>query len=113
MQPPLALLLHAEHAVRAQQAKVGAGNVHGKPGQLRESDINPKYLIGQIKKAGGEIPDLYLACGTEDSLIDENRSFRAYLEENQIPVLYHEQPGEHDWDYWNKELQPAVRWLME
>ncbi len=87
--------------------------IFGKPGQLRESDRNPKYLIGQIKKAGGEIPDLYLACGTEDSLIDENRSFRAYLEENQIPVLYHEQPGEHDWDYWNKELQPAVRWLME
>lgn len=35
VQPPLALLLHAEHAVRAQQAKVGAGNVHRKPGQLR------------------------------------------------------------------------------
>lgn len=87
--------------------------IFGEPGQLRESDRNPKFLIEQIRKAGGEIPELYLACGTEDSLIGENRRFRDDLYEKQIPVLYHEQPGAHDWDYWNRELQPAVRWLMK
>ena len=70
-------------------------------------------MIEQIREAGGEIPELYLACGTEDSLIGENRRFRDDLYEKQIPVLYHEQPGAHDWDYWNRELQPAVRWLMK
>lgn len=87
--------------------------IFGEPGQLRESDRNPKFLIEQIREAGGEIPELYLACGTEDSLIGENRRFRDDLYEKQIPVLYHEQPGAHDWDYWNRELQPAVRWLMK
>lgn len=87
--------------------------IFGEPGEIRESDRNPKYLIEQIQKQQGMVPELYLACGTEDALIEESRSFRKYLDYNQIPVIYHEQSGKHDWEYWNKELQLAIKWLME
>lgn len=97
----------------AMKNKAFLREIFGSPEQLKESDRNPKYLIEQIKEQGGEIPELYLACGTEDTLIEVNRSFREYLNQNQIPVIYHEQPGEHDWEYWNKELQLAIGWLME
>lgn len=87
--------------------------VFGEPGGMKESEKNPRYLLARLKKEGADLPELYMACGTEDYLIEKNRNFLAFLREQQIPVHYHEQPGIHDWEYWNKELQLAVPWLMK
>ena len=87
--------------------------VFGEPGEMKESEKNPRYLLARLKKEGADLPELYMACGTEDYLIEKNRNFLAFLREQQIPVHYHEQPGIHDWEYWNKELQLAVPWLMK
>lgn len=80
---------------------------------LENSEKNPKFVIEQIKKKKGIIPELYLACGTEDFLIGNNRRFVEHLNKNQIPVIYKEESGKHDWDYWNKALEPAIGWLMQ
>jgi len=57
---------------------------------------------------GGPLPYFYLACGTADSFLDTNRSFAAELSSRALPYEYHETPGEHSWDYWDRELHPLL-----
>ena len=45
-------------------------------------------------KAAGRVPRLYLDCGTEDYLLDANRSFIATFDEMRVPHTYKEFPGD-------------------
>lgn len=59
----------------------------------------------QIKK----LPFIYVDCGTEDFLIQNNREFAALLTEKKIPHEYRQLPGAHDWKYWNSQVQEFLR----
>lgn len=54
-------------------------------------------------------PYLYLACGTADFFLDTNRAFVHELSSRKIEYEYHETPGEHTWDYWDRELRPLLQ----
>lgn len=79
---------------------------------LDTSDSNPEYLLSELVKNSDEIPEIYMACGTEDFLINENREFKAFLDKHGISVNYVEGEGVHDWVYWNRHLEPAIRWML-
>jgi S-formylglutathione hydrolase FrmB len=57
-----------------------------------------------------KLPKLRLDCGTEDFLLNDNREFHARLDELKIPHEYHESPGSHHWDYWDRHIQDALAW---
>ena len=42
-----------------------------------------------------------------------NREFRDFLKEKKVPRHIHRIPGGHSWDFWNRALEPAVKWMME
>lgn len=52
-----------------------------------------------------ELPFLYLDCGTEDFLIQNNRDFQAILIEKKIPHEFRQLPGKHDWKFWDSQVQ--------
>ncbi|MCD9189577.1 MAG: esterase family protein [Pyrinomonadaceae bacterium] len=52
-----------------------------------------------------ELPFLYLDCGTEDFLIQNNRDFQAILIEKKIPHEFRQLPGKHDWKFWDSQIQ--------
>ncbi|MFA6168268.1 MAG: alpha/beta hydrolase-fold protein [Gemmatimonadaceae bacterium] len=52
----------------------------------------------------GKLPYLYLDCGTEDGLLDVNREFAALLLRRKAAYEYHELPGGHTWDYWDRRV---------
>jgi S-formylglutathione hydrolase FrmB len=54
-------------------------------------------------------PALRIDCGTEDFLIEDNRAFHAHLTEIGYPHEYEEFPGEHEWGYWDRHVQEAIR----
>lgn len=54
-------------------------------------------------------PYFYLACGTGDFFSDTNRAFVRQLSSRKIAYEYHETPGEHTWEYWDKALQPMLQ----
>jgi S-formylglutathione hydrolase FrmB len=56
-------------------------------------------------------PELFIRCGTEDSLIAGNRRIASHLENNGIDFLYHEQPGGHTWSLWDKDIDAYLDWL--
>ena len=57
----------------------------------------------------GNLPALRIDCGTSDGLIEQNREFHEYLDELEIAHEYEEFAGAHDWAYWDKHIQGALR----
>ena len=47
---------------------------------------------------------LWIACGTEDRLIDANRKFRGWLKSKGIRLTEIETPGQHTWMVWRRNL---------
>lgn len=88
-------------------------SVFGNLDELEESVNNPEYLVKELKKQKEEIPAIYMAVGTEDFLLENNRQMHAFLEAEQIEHTYIEGPGAHEWDFWNAHIEPAVCWLLE
>ena len=55
------------------------------------------------------LPFIYLDCGTEDFLFQNNREFVSLLIEKKIPHEYRQLPGAHNWQYWDKQVQEFLR----
>jgi S-formylglutathione hydrolase FrmB len=79
--------------------------------KLLGSHNDPKALAKKLAEEGSEIPNIYIACGTEDFLIEQNRDFHRYLEQLEIKHEYIEGPGVHDWIFWNNYILKGLEWL--
>lgn len=55
-------------------------------------------------KANGQLRLLWIACGTEDRLIEANRKFREWLQSKGIHHTDIETPGAHTWMVWRRNL---------
>jgi enterochelin esterase family protein len=55
-------------------------------------------------KSNQQIRLLWIACGTDDHLIEINRAFRSWLASKNIQHLDIETPGEHTWMVWRRNL---------
>ena len=65
--------------------------------------LKPEMLAGlDAKKA--DLRVLWIACGTEDSLIEPNRRLIAGLKAEGLPVTAVETPGMHVWLVWRDNL---------
>lgn len=83
----------------------------GKPENVKGSDADPKALAKKLKDTGGLLPNIYMACGSEDILIDQNRDLNAYLNSISYDHIYVESPGIHDWTFWDNYIEKALLWL--
>ena len=54
---------------------------------------------------------MYMACGTEDPLIDVNRRYRDFLISEGVDLKYEEGPGAHDWKFWDTYIEKVIDWL--
>lgn len=80
----------------------------GEPSELLESDNNPEYLVKKLKASGQELPEIYMACGTEDFLLEPNRQMHRFLEEQGVAHEYWEDTGIHDLVFWSKCVEKYV-----
>ena len=79
---------------------------------LRQYD--PLSLLVQIKNSGGQLPELFVCCGTEDPLTYRaDCALRDGLQEHGIALEYRETPGIHNAFYWNQALPEAMDFLMK
>lgn len=83
-------------------------DLFGDPASLKGSDKDPEAQYMKLKKAGADIPLLYMAIGTEDDLLENNREFRDFLVKEGAELIYEEGPGIHDWFFWNEYLDKGL-----
>ena len=76
-----------------------------------QSDKNPKVLVKELIAQGKELPSIFMACGTEDFLLEKNEDFAKFLKEQGVPFTYVKAPGGHEWDFWDTHIKEALEWL--
>lgn len=79
--------------------------------QFAGSDKDPKALAKAIVTEGKPAPNLYIACGSEDFGIAQNRDYSRYLTEIGFEHIFMESPGEHNWAFWDDYIEKALVWL--
>lgn len=86
-------------------------NVMGGIATIKNSDRDYCYLIDQLIEKGESIPEIYLAIGREDFLLEPARHYHEFLNDRKAPVTYIEDNGGHEWDFWDKYLKLFLEWL--
>lgn len=76
-----------------------------------KSDVNPKVLVDRLVKEKVEIPDIFMACGLDDSLLPANEDFADYLKKKGVKVHFETAPGAHEWDFWDTYIKKGLDWL--
>ncbi len=56
---------------------------------------------------------LWIACGTDDRLLDNNRKFRGWLNSKDIHYVGIETPGAHTWMVWRRNLTAFLPLLFQ
>ncbi|MEH0844258.1 alpha/beta hydrolase family protein [Micromonospora sp. CPCC 205711] len=67
--------------------------------------------VALVRHAGADTPPLYVACGTEDFLYDDNLRFVEAARGQGVGVTVDFSPGAHDWAYWDAKIQDVLAWL--
>ena len=117
-------------ALRNPSSCVFAGSLSGALAAARDLDTQAPDLAKKLREVFGPasdptrkhndvflllekasppgMPYFYLACGIEDSFLSLNREFAAELSRRNFHYEYHETPGEHAWDYWDRGVKAML-----
>lgn len=97
-------VIYGEHVrpMAPEFARILGENPTGGPNDL--------YALAE-KNDKAALPALRIDCGTEDHLIEANRTFHAHLETLGISHEYEEHPGAHDWAYWDLHIQDTLKFM--
>lgn len=79
---------------------------------VEDRDVNPEVLIKRLKAQNARIPDIFMCCGTEDFLLENNRQMHRFLLDEQVRHQYFESAGNHDMVFWNEYIIKAVEWMF-
>lgn len=60
-----------------------------------------------------DAPYFYFDCGTEDRLLAANRTLAQELAARPLAYEYHEVPGTHGWEFWDRRLPAFLRLVEE
>jgi enterochelin esterase-like enzyme len=66
--------------------------------------LNYAQKLATLEPKAANLQLLWIACGTDDSLIEPNRKFIEFLKTKNMPVTQIETPGYHTWMVWRDNL---------
>lgn len=73
---------------------------------------NDLFHMAEVRKNDGSpLPELFIACGSEDFLIEDNRKMNAHLDKLGYDVTYEESPGTHNWEFWDDKIQHVLSYI--
>lgn len=75
---------------------------------LKENVLAEESTLQWILANKNLLPLFRFDCGRDDILIEANRKLHETLIENEIPHIYEEYPGAHEWPYWQKHIVDTI-----
>ena len=114
---PHPFALPVQYATTADQLKQIGGSFSTRYAHFWGTDLDrwraadPAHIAEQLVSHGGSVPALFLDCGTEDGLVDENRALDAELRRLNIQHWYAEWAGAHTWRYWSTHVRESLAWM--
>lgn len=91
----------------------GNGEFANMFGNFEEYEKSPWNIARTYAEADKkDIPELFIGCGDRDIAVDgQVKYFKKALDDSQVPYKYWETKGNHDYDTWEKMLDPAFSFL--
>ena len=83
------------------------GDLH----KVKGSQHDLLAVAKKVHRSRGPKPALWACCGTEDFLLEGNRSFRDHAAKIGYPLVYEESAGTHEWGFWDANIQRVLDWL--
>lgn len=77
------------------------------------NELSSEYDIYDLIKHSQNHPDLFLACGEEDFLYNENKDLHNWLMSQDVNHQFQTSSGDHSWSYWRQMIYPAIDWLLK
>jgi putative tributyrin esterase len=88
----------------SQHERTPKGDAFATP---EDADAHDPFLLVE-KVPADKLPHLYIDCGTEDFLYNDNREFVRLLLDKKIPFTWSETPGRHEPAYWMREIRQSM-----
>ena len=82
-------------------------SVFGNLDKLKGSDMDPKALIENCN----DVPDIFMACGENDFLLDKNVDFYEFLNSKNIDCEFIVPEGEHTWEFCDRYIKQFIKTL--
>ena len=73
----------------------------------------PGIAAQSAQKINSQLRMLWIACGTEDGLLDANQKFIAWLKQQGLQPIAIETPGRHAWMVWRENLTQFAPLLFQ
>ncbi|PKM69642.1 MAG: hypothetical protein CVU94_02945 [Firmicutes bacterium HGW-Firmicutes-19] len=86
-------------------------DIFGEAQKVKGSDNDLLALALNLKQSNKPLPKIYIWCGTEDFLYDQNMTMKKHLDELNIDLTYEESAGDHSWHVWDVQIQRVLEWL--
>jgi enterochelin esterase-like enzyme len=64
----------------------------------------PEALVPVPGETAKKLKLLWISCGDQDRLITFSQRLHKYLKENNVPHIWHVEPGVHDFKVWKSDL---------
>ncbi len=76
------------------------------------ADFQPSVLAERIAKSGKKFPKMYMACGGQDALFEQNKKFRDKLISLGADVTWDEiEQYKHEWRFWDIQIEKFMEWI--
>ncbi|MDB5088147.1 MAG: xynZ 2 [Mucilaginibacter sp.] len=73
---------------------------------IKDEDVFETFLHYRT-----QLPPVRFDCGTNDLLINYNRSLHKKMDKEGMLHLYEENPGGHEWTYWAKHIIQSLKFF--
>jgi len=77
------------------------------------TDINPAVQVIKAIANQAALPDIFMACGAQDFLHNENVQFSEFLDSHHVKHAFEEGDGQHNFDYWKPKAISGLRYLLK
>ncbi len=78
--------------------------------KLTGSSFDPQVWLRRADLV--RLPRLFVSCGLQDDLYPFSLQFTAWARAAGVDVTFHEEPGRHDWFFWNRQLGRFLAFAM-
>jgi putative tributyrin esterase len=87
--------------------------IFGNPMEIDATTRDLFHLASAYARRCEGAPPLpvYVSCGTEDFLYEQNVRFRDHLAKLGFDLEYREGPGKHEWGFWDTHVRLFLEWL--
>lgn len=83
------------------------------PDELENTPHDLFFLAEKCVREGSVLPEIFMWCGTEDSLLQINAKFDEHLTRLGIAHTYRFSEGNHSWRWWDMHIKNGLDELMK